>query len=269
MKLIVLSVVGVYLVILAALYFMQRSMLYHPDPTRPEPADFGVGEMQPVSLETDDGLSLLAWWRPPADDNRPVMVFLHGNAGHIGYRAEKLKPYLERGWGVLLVAWRGYSGNEGKPTEEGLYADGRAALAFLDGHDIAPARRVVYGESLGGAVAVEIARGTTMGAVVLEASFTSVADVAQKMYPFIPVRPLVRDRYESLAKIPEVTAPVMVVHGEKDSLIPVRHGQRLLEAAGAPKAGLFVPGAGHNDLYGRAIAERVADFVEEHVKGSR
>ncbi len=265
MKLVLLSIVGVYLVLVAALYFLQRSVLYHPDRTRPEPADFGVGEMQAVTLVTEDGLKLLPWWRPPGDEALPVLLFFHGNAGHIGYRGEKLRPYLDRGWGVLLVAWRGYSGNPGKPTEPGLYADGRAALAFLGDHGIPPSRQVAYGESLGAAVAVEMARTTRFGAVVLEAPFTSVADVAQAMYPFIPVRPLVRDKFDSIKKISELASPLLVIHGEADNVIPVRHGRRLHEAANEPKSARFVPGAGHNDLQGCGIAEDVAAFVGSHM----
>ena len=269
MKLFLLTIAGAYLAIVGALYLFQRGVLYHPDPTRPEPEDFGVGEMQAVTLETEDGLRLLAWWRPPDGATRPVMVFFHGNAGHLGHRGEKLRPYLDRGWGVLMVAWRGYSGNPGKPTESGLYADGRAALAFLDQRAIPPARQVVYGESLGAAVAVELARATRFGAIVLEAPFTSIADVAQAMYPFIPVRPLVRDRFDSIDKISEVASPLLVIHGEKDNVIPVRHGRRLFAAAGDPKTAHFVPGAGHNDLHGFAIAEKIAAFIEIHVTNER
>ncbi len=266
MKMFLLTIAGAYLAIVAALYVFQRGVLYHPDPTRPEPEDFGVGEMRAVTLETDDGLRLLAWWRPPGDATRPVMVFFHGNAGHIGYRGEKLRPYLDRGWGVLLVAWRGYSGNPGKPTEAGLYADGRAALAFLAERGIAPKRQVAYGESLGAAVAVELGRATRFGAIVLEAPFTSVADVAQAMYPFIPVRPLIRDKFASIEKIREVASPLLVIHGEKDKIIPVRYGRRLHDAAGDPKSAHFVPGAGHNDLHGFAIAEEGVAVVTLHMK---
>jgi fermentation-respiration switch protein FrsA (DUF1100 family) len=265
MKLVFLTAVGLYIFLLAALYLFQRSVLYHPDPNRPEPAQFGVGEMEAVTLKTEDGLDLLAWWRPPGAGDAPVMVFFHGNAGHIGYRGEKMRPYLRRGWGVLLVAWRGYSGNAGSPTEEGLYADGRAALAFLDGRGVRPSRRVAYGESLGAAVAVELARRTRFGAVVLEAPFTSVADVAQKMYPIFPVRLLVRDRFATIDKIGEMRSPLLVVHGEADKLIPVGHGRRLHDAAPEPKSVYVVPGGGHNNLHSLGISDQISAFVEKHL----
>ncbi len=269
MKLILLTIAGIYIALVAALYFFQRSVLFHPDPTRPEPADFGVGEMQAVTLDTEDGLRLLAWWSPPGDETLPVLLFFHGNAGHIGYRAEKLRPYLDRRWGVLLVTWRGYSGNSGQPTEAGLYADGRAALAFLAERGIPSSRQVAYGESLGTAVAVEMARKTKFGGVILEAPFTSVADVAQAMYPFIPVRPLVRDKFASIEKIAEIHSPLMVIHGEADKVIPVSHGRRLYEAANEPKRAHFVPGAGHNDLNGFGIGEEAAIFIESHLMNKK
>lgn len=265
MKLILLLIAGAYVAFVGALYLFQRGVIYHPDRTRPQPAEYGVPEMRAVTLETEDGLELLAWWRPAHDETRPVLVFLHGNAGHIGYRAEKLRPYLDRGWGVLLTAWRGYSGNPGSPTERGLYADGRAALAFLRERAIPPSRQVAYGESLGAAVAVELALETRFGAVVLEAPFTSIADVAQGMYPFVPVRPLVRDRFDSISKISRIRSPLLVIHGEDDDIIPVRYGRRLFAAANDPKAAHFVPGAGHNDLQGFGIAEVVVEFVRLHL----
>ncbi len=265
MKLILISIAGAYVIFVGALYLFQRSVIYQPDRTRPEPGYYGVPEMTAVDLETEDGLDLLAWWRPPSDGTQPVLVFFHGNAGHIGHRGDKVRYYLGRGWGVLLVAWRGYGGNPGNPTEKGLYADGRAALGFLRDREISPSRQVAYGESLGAAVVVELARETRFGAVVLEAPFTSVADVAQAMYRFVPVRPLVRDRFDSIDKISQVSSPLLVIHGEADKIIPVGHGRRLHGAANDPKTAHFVPAGGHNDLQGFGIAKEVAAFVERHL----
>jgi len=266
MKLILLIIVGVYITLVAALYLLQRSVLFHPDPTRPDPADFGVGEMQVVTLDTEDGLRLLAWWSPPANETLPVLLFFHGNAGHIGYRSEKLRPYLNRRWGVLLVAWRGYSGNPGQPSEPGLYADGRAALAFLVEREIAPWRQIAYGESLGAAVAVEMARKTKFGAIILEAPFTSVLHIAQLIFPFIPVRPLIRDKFASIEKLSEIRSPLMVIHGEADSVVPVSHGHRLYDAANEPKLKYIVPGAGHNDLQNFGLENKVINFINSYMK---
>ncbi len=254
-----------YLVVMAALYLMQRTLIYLPDSFRPQPSAFGVPEMAPVALFTDDGLELLAWWRAPASADAPVMVYFHGNAGHIGYRGPKVRPYLDRGWGVLLTTWRGYSGNPGQPTESGLYADGRAALAFLKSSGVTPDRTILNGESIGSAVAAAMATDYPAAAVVLEAPFTSLAAVAVRSFPIFPVRLLVRDKFDVLARIGRVRSPLLVVHGERDGIVPVGHGRRLLEAANPPKAGHFVPAAGHNDLYSFGAAAAVIDFIGSHV----
>jgi len=253
---------AVYLGVLAALYFMQRSLLYLPDQTRPTPVAFGVPEMAAVTLTTEDGLSLLAWWTPPRETGGPVLVYFHGNGGHIGYRGLKIRPYLDRGFGVLLVAWRGYSGNGGSPTEAGLYADGRAALRFLESRGIAVGQRVFYGESLGSGPAVELAAEGAAGALVLEAPFTSIADMAASQFPIFPARRLVRDRFDSIAKIGLVAVPLLIVHGERDGIVPARMGRALLAAANPPKEGVFLPRAGHNDLYDHGAAAHVLRFID-------
>lgn len=262
------ATVAIYVALLGLLYVFQRALIYLPDKTRPTPASAGVPEMQEVTLNTDDGLELVAWWRPPARPGAPVLAYFHGNGGHIGYRGYKVRPYLDRGWGVLLTTWRGYSGNPGKPGEAGLHADGRAALAFLDRAGVAPRQLVLYGESLGGGVAVALAaelgdNGSPPSALVLEAPFSSLADVAAGHYPIFPVRLLIRDRFDSLKTLGRNRAPVLVIHGENDRIIPVAHGRRMLEAAGAEAVGRFIAGAGHNDLYEFDAHETVAGFVQD------
>ena len=258
-----------YLLLVGAVYVFQRSLIYYPAGGRPEPAAYGVADMAAVSLRTGDGLDLLAWWKPPADGAAPVLAFFHGNAGHIGYRGAKLRPYLDRGWGVLLPAWRGYSGNPGSPSEDGLYADGRAALAFLAARGIDGDRVVLYGESLGAAIAIQMATETKVAAVVLEAPFSSVADIGARMFPYLPVRLLARDRFENAAKIAAVGAPVLVLHGEADKTVPVAHGRRVFAAAAEPKSARFVAAAGHNDLHSFGVADTVMEFVRSHTGGGQ
>ena len=252
---------GIYLSILLALYFMQRSMIYHPNPERPEPAAWNVADMSAVSLKTEDELSLLAWWKPPAE-GRPAIVFFHGNGGHIGHRGFKARGFLDRGYGVLLVEWRGYGGNEGAPTEGGLYADGRAALKFLEQQGIGPKKIVLYGESLGSGVAVELASKGGGGALVLEAPFTSLVAAAADRFPVFPVRWLIRDRFDSRSKIDKVTVPLLIIHGDVDSVLPVALGRALLEKANDPKQGVFIPRAGHNNLYDFGAGGLVLAFLD-------
>ena len=209
----VLSVLGIlvagYLIVVGALYIFQRNLLYLPDRSTPDRQASGLGEMSEVRIRTADGLDLLAWYRPAAALEReaaPTIVYLHGNGGHIGYRGSRVRPYLDAGFGVLLVEYRGYGGNPGQPSEPGLALDARAAMAFLAAAGVAPQRTVVYGESLGATVAVALAAdqaasGHPVGAVVLEAPPSSIVDVAAYHYPWVPVRWLLADRFEATPRI--------------------------------------------------------------------
>ena len=258
---VVAAAVGAYGVILGGVYTGQRRILYFPDSECPSPQQSGVSEMAEVSLETDDGLFLLAWHRPPADAALPTLVYFHGNAGNIGMRAHKVRPYLDAGFGVLLTTWRGYSCNPGKPSEAGLYHDGRAAVEFLKAGGVAPESIVLYGESLGTGIAVHLAEERPPAALVLEAPFSSIADVAQARMPLLPVKYLLLDRFESTSKIVSVTAPTLIVHGAHDGTIPLRFGKKLFAAAREPKTMHVYPEAGHNDLYDHGMAALVIDFL--------
>ena len=260
--------VGVYLLVVGGMYVFQRNLLYLPSGSVPVPAQSGVPEMRPVSLATNDGLELRSWYRP-AETGLPTLVFFCGNAGNIGDRGFKVRPFLDAGLGVLLVGYRGYGGNPGSPSEEGLYADGRAALAFLRTAGVPAAGTVLYGESLGSGVVVQLAAeaagATPFAALVLEAPFTSIAAVAASHYPFVPARWLVKDRFDSAAKIAGVGSPVFVLQGGNDRVVPTRFGRMLFAAAVEPKEGRWIAGAGHNDLYDFGGAEAVLDFLRRRL----
>ncbi len=251
-----------YVAVTGLLFFTQRRLMYFPNAEAPDPALSGVAEMTPVRVTTADGLDLLAWYRPAVGGDKPTLVYFHGNAGSLGVRADKVRPFLDAGYGVLLLAWRGYSGNPGDPTEEGLYHDGRGALGFLDEAGVPPSRTVLYGESLGGGVAVQMATERAVAAVVLEAPFSSAVDIAAHHYWYVPARYLVLDRFESKSKIARIGAPLLIVHGERDRVVPVRFGRELLAAAIEPKEAAFFPNADHNDLYDHGAAQAVIEFLE-------
>ena len=254
----------VYASIVGSMYVFQRSLLYHPAAAMPTPAESGVPEMDVVRLETTDGLQLTSWYRPATED-QSTLVFLCGNAGHIGYRAFKVRHFLDAGYGVLLVSYRGYGGNPGQPSESGLYLDGRAALSFLEGRGVSADRTVLYGESLGTGVAIHLAHEQAsdrpVAAVLLEAPYTSITDVAAHHYPFAPARWLVKDRFESEAKITGVRAPVLLFQAEDDRVIPIRYGKRLFDAAAEPKEARWFPSGGHNGLFDVGAPELVLDFL--------
>jgi hypothetical protein len=227
--------------------------------------------MSEVRLHTDDGLDLLAWHQPAAQ-GRATILYLHGNGGHIGYRGDRVRPFIEAGFGVLLVEYRGYGGNPGRPSEQGLMSDARAALAFLDAAGAPSAATVLYGQSLGSTVAVAIAAeraaaGQPVAALVLEAPLSSVSDVAAHHYPWVPVRWLLKDRFEALARIAQVGAPVLIIHGEADDIVPIRYGRALFEAAAEPKEAGWIRGGGHEDLAEFGLRWIVLAFLARWLPG--
>ena len=257
---------GAYAALVGGLFVFQRQLLYLPDRTRPELLGLEQLGVRETALATEDGLSLLSWYLPPRP-GRPVIAYFHGNGGHIGYRVERLLRFGREGYGVLMPEYRGYGGNPGTPSETGFYADGRAALAFLDREGVAADRLVLYSESLGSGVAVALAVEHEVAALVLEAPFTSVAEVAQSHFPYVPASRMVVDRFDSLSRISKVKAPILVLHGERDRIVPVRYGRALLAAAPEPKEGWFAPEAGHEDLARYGSLDAVVAFIDRRLGG--
>lgn len=260
-----LALVGalIYLALIGLLWIFQRSLIYLPGIAGPPPAAAGLVDMRAVHVETADSLRLLAWYRPPVVAEGLTVLYLHGNAGSLAVRAFKVRPLLEAGHGVLLLSWRGYGDNPGTPTEEGLYSDARAAIAYLAEEGIETGRVALFGESLGSGVAVQMAAEHRFAGLILEAPFSSLADVAATHYPFVPVRTLLKDRYDSASKIASVGAPVLILHGRKDRVVPFRYGEKLYAAAAEPKRLIAFPEGGHENLYALGAGSIVLEFLEE------
>jgi uncharacterized protein len=244
---------------------LARKFLYYPDRL---PADMlpprWAGGAEEVWLDCDDGIRIHGlWW--PEPEGAPVILFLHGNAQEAyswSLVHEELAPLACR---VLLIDFHGYGKSGGEPHEAGLYLDGKAALAWLNRRGSEDEDVIVFGKSLGGGVACEIAQDRRLKALVLESTFTSLASVARKLFPFLPQGILLGEVYDSISKLPRARCPVMVVHGEMDELIPASEGMDLYAAAPEPKELYLVPGAGHNDVSmvaGPEYARRIASFLE-------
>jgi hypothetical protein len=256
-----------YLGVLALLFVFQRNLIFVPNSNAPSLVEAGLdGAMTEVRLTTGDGLDLLAWYRAPGDDNAPVLVFFHGNAGHIGHRAYRMSPFIEAGYGILLPEYRGYGGNPGRPSEDGLVADGRVALDFLTARGIDSRRLVFYGESLGSGVAVRMASEHGCGALVLEAPYTSIAEVAQERYWMFPVRALVLDKFDSLGRIAAARCPVLIMHGQHDRIVPVKFGRELFAAALEPKEFKLFADGGHVGLVEQGADRATLEFVRRMVQ---
>ena len=216
----IIGIAVAYLLILAGVFFFQRSLMYYPPKDQPDLSAYpGLG-LEAVTLTTADGLDLKAWYRPADRPELPTVVYFHGNAGHIGDRVPKYRPFMEAGYGALLVEYRGYGGNPGKPTEAGLTADAQAAMAFALAQGIEPGRIVVHGESLGTGLAVKMAAAHPVAAVVLEAPPGSIAEVAQAHYWYLPAKWLTLDRWDVFPLLEQVKAPILLLHGDADRTVP-------------------------------------------------
>ena len=237
--------VSLYLIATGILFVVQRQMIY-PAPHTAAIIEPSAG-FQDVTLRTDDGLQLRAIYRSARGD-LPTLIFFHGNGDGLDGAVAATQEIGTLGYGVLLPEYRGYGGNPGSPSEAGLYRDGEAALRWLRTRGIALDRIVLVGNSLGGGVATELATRHPIAGLVLASAFTSLADVAALHMRMFPVRLLLRDRYENRVKLPRVQAPVLIVHGASDTLIPATHGVRLASAAKQSRL-IVVPGIGHELAY--------------------
>ena len=234
------------------------------------PAEHGM-VFEDVWLRTEDGVRLHGWWLP-VPEARGTLLFLHGNAGNIGHRVESIRIFSELGLSVLIIDYRGYGQSEGQPSELGLYADARAAWAWLrEVQALEPHQIVVFGRSLGSGVAARLAAELSPteapAAVMLESAFTSLADLGAELMPWLPVRLVLRHRFDTLDAITHVTAPVLIIHSRYDELIPFLHGERVFAAASEPRALLEIAG-GHNDGFLRSrghYTQGIDQFLREHL----
>jgi len=259
---IVTLIVVFYIIALSALFFLQRSFMYFPDDRRIDPADVSTLQNPPteVILATQDGEQIVGWWYPPKD-GQPVILHFHGNGGGLAIRVPRYEFYASQGYGVLAMSYRGYSGSTGAPTESHLIADARLAVDWLDTQNVPSTQVILYGESLGTGVAVQTAARYDVKAVVLESPYTSTRAVAQTQFPIFPVGLLMKDQFESDKYIGEINAPLLIVHGRRDRIIPFRFGQALFELAKQPKTLIPIENGGHIPLYADSSARMVVDFL--------
>ena len=242
----------------------QRRFIYRPDSEEPQRHLAGADDAALVRFAASDGTDLFGWFWPP-EPGRATVLYFHGNAGHIGHRAGKLRPMVDAGFGVLLVEYRGYGGQDGQPTETGLYADGQGALDWLRAQIGEDGEIVLYGESLGTGVATWLAAREPVDGVVLEAPFTSIANIAQDQYPFLPAQWLIVDRFDSQARIADISVPILVLHGEADRMIPPDHGRALAELGPTTRLVTF-PDGGHSDLFEHGAWPIVEDWLRSLVQ---
>jgi fermentation-respiration switch protein FrsA (DUF1100 family) len=251
----------IYVGLVLLLYVTQRSLQYLPERMRTAPAAAGLPQAEEVMLDTADGERVIAWHAPPRD-GKPVVLYFHGNGASLRWRTERFRSLIADGTGLLALSYRGYGGSSGSPTEKGLIADGTAAYDFA-AERYTPERLALWGESLGSGVAVAIAAEKPVGRVVLESPFSSAADVGAAHYWYVPVRLLMKDQFRSDLLAARITAPVLVMHGDRDQVVPFELGQRLYELIQAPKQFVRFPGLGHNELGANGAVETAQRFLRE------
>jgi fermentation-respiration switch protein FrsA (DUF1100 family) len=259
LKWLLVAVAGAYMALVAALYLAQRRLLYFPDPARHAPSAFGLPQAEEVALQASDGERLSAWHIAPRD-GRPLIIYFQGNGGGLNLRARRFRRLAADGFGILALNYRGYGGSSGTPTEEGLLLDADATYAFAASRY--PVERILlWGESLGTGVAVATAATHRVARVLLESPYTSTADIAAAIYWFVPVRLMMKDQFRSEERIGKVTAPVLILHGARDTIIPIRFGERLYRSITAPKRFVRLPDAEHNDHDDHGGLDAVKDFL--------
>jgi uncharacterized protein len=267
---IAVAAAAVYVVLVLIVYFAQSRLIYFPNVPGRElgatPADIGLG-FEEVTLAAADGVRIHGWLVAGPRPDAPVVLFCHGNAGNISHRLDWLAILNELGFAVLLFDYRGYGRSDGAPDEAGTYLDAQAAWTFLTRERaIPPERIVVFGESLGGAIAAHLAAQSRPAALILSSAFTSVPDLAARYYWYLPVRLLSRFDYGTAGHVARVAAPVLVMHSRDDEIVPFEHGLRLFERAGARKRFVELTGD-HNGGFlvsGRALTDGLRAFLAEH-----
>ena len=265
---VVRSTAVIVLVPLIVLYAFQNRLLYFPDRTLPAPEGAGLRGVEEVTFASADGIRLVSWWLPPKS-GQPTLIFFQGNAGTIADRSDRARDAQDNGWGMLLLGYRGYGRSDGSPDEPGLYRDSRAALAWVRARpEVDPKKLVYLGESLGCAVALELAVAEPPAALILEAPFASLKAIAGFHYPWLPTSLLLRSRFDNLANARVLRCPLLVAHGRRDEVVPFAQGRAVFDAAPEPKR-FFECNSHHNDIPETGSAEYrklVRDFVEGHLK---
>ena len=258
----IVVIAGMWALLTGLLFAGQRSLLYFPDTRTPDPAPLIAAGLAPLSVRAGD-VALTAWFKPPRSAGGLAIALFQGNGGHLGHRLFVVEPLLREGYGVVLAPYPGYGGNPGRPTEASLYAAGEGMLDALVARGIGTDRVVLWGESLGGGIATRLAVMRRVAGVILQAPFTSIPDRAQELYRWVPARLLTLDRFDNLARIAAIGAPLLIVHGTEDRIVPAEHGRKLLDAAREPKRGVFISNADHNDLHAYGLVDHVRAFIAD------
>ena len=258
---IILIIFLVYFFILIFLYFYQRNLLYHPNENNYSGDQISV-DIKKVKILTSDKIELIGWYHEKNIKNLKTLLFFHGNAGSLENRIHKLNHFKEMDINFLIIAWRGFSGNKGKPSEKGLYEDGQSAINWLKNNGLDEKNLILYGESLGTGVATHLAQNKNFAGIILETPFTSMIDAAKTFYPYIPVKLLLKDKFENQKKIKNINLPILIMHGEVDQIVPFSMGKKIYEIANEPKYSHFTKYDNHMMEYDEKLILALKSFLK-------
>ncbi len=258
-------ILGLFLAYLTAVLFMyifQRTFLYFPQEDNYLTEEKILGSPDIVKIPSGEGIELESWYHL-SDLSTKTIVFFHGNAGTLNSRIYKLNSFHDMGLNYLAVTWRGFSGNPGKPTEEGLYQDGRAAIEWLLKNNIEKKDIILYGESLGTGIVIEIAQHDSYAAVILESPYTSILDMGKISFPYLPISLILKDKYNSIEKLKNIKTPTLVLHGKKDTLVPFRMGKEIFDNLNTKKRSHFVDEDDHMMKFDQNMRSVISEFIDE------
>ena len=258
---IIVGILAIYTLVLILLFIFQRNLMYHPDENNYFGDKLKVN-IEKVKINTSDNINLLAWFHKKDLKKFKTIVYFHGNAGKLENRIHKLNHFKDMKVNFLIIAWRGFSGNEGKPSEEGLYEDGNSSIRWLKNLGLTEKDIIIYGESLGTGIATEIAQNKNFAGLILETPFTSMIDAAKNFYPYIPVDLILKDKYKNNVKIKNINVPLLVMHGEEDQIVPFWMGKKIYEIANKPKYSYFTKYDDHMMEFDNNLVLAVKTFIK-------
>ena len=258
--LILSSIVIAYIVLIIFIYFYQRNLLYHPSENNYQ-GDKIQFDYDEIFIKVDEEIKLKSWIIEKDFKKYKTLVIFHGNAGHLSNRIYKLNELYKLNINILLISWRGFSGNKGSPTEQNLYKDAEAAIKWLNEKNINNNQIILYGESLGSGVAVELGKKNNFNSIILESPFTSIENSAKIYYPYLPVKLLLKDKYDSIGKIKMINTPILIMHGEKDDVVPISMGKELFEKANSPKHSYFTSADDHMMEFNPSLLNEIKSFI--------
>ena len=250
----------IYVGITVVVYFYQRKLLYHPFSAEITGEGL-IHNFETINFKTSDNFVLKGWFHLK-NSNKKTILFLHGNAGNLDNRIDKLNSLGSMDINFLIISWRGYSGNPGNPSEAGLYKDVLGGIKWLNEKGIFNDQIILYGESLGTAIATEVGQNENFAGIILEAPFTSMVDMGQKIYPIFPVKFLLKDKYESKNKIKNIKSPILIMHGEVDKIVPFRMGKKMFELANEPKYSYFSKYDDHMMEFNKDLINSINLFIK-------